>query len=271
MSDVIYSLDGTAVAVLLWLLMMVAVEAGLRLGRRTGNRLDDQQQEQIGTVQASIIGMLALMLGFTFSMALGRYDSRSDAVVDEANAIGTTWLRTALLAEPARSESRALLREYVAVRVEAGNHAMSDVDERARLLARAETLQASLWDTVIRQARQDPGPVTTGLYLQSLNETIDSYGRRVSGLERHVPDSVLLLLYGALIVTGGVIGFRAGTGGHRPPGVTYVMITLIVLIMFLVMDMDRPQRGLIRVDQTPLHALAEQVARALPEASPAAP
>lgn len=255
MANFIYDMDGLVIALVLLGLMLLAVEGGVRIGRGSTGRLGTHQLEQIGTIQTSLLGMLALLLGFTFSMALGRFDTRSDAVVDEANAIGTTWLRTSLLGGEAREEARALLRAYATVRIEAGALPMDQREQRQRLLARAEALQAQLWDNAARHATANPNPVSAGLYVQALNETIDAYGRRIAGLERHVPESVLLLLYGAFLGTGAIIGYASGVAGHRPARATYVMIVLIVMLMFMVMDMDRPQRGLIRVDQDSLLAL----------------
>lgn len=260
MADFLYDRNTLVIALVVTLLMAAAMELGLRTGLKSRHRADEDVRSQVSTMQSSLLGILALLLGFTFSMALSRFDARSDAVVDEANAIGTTWLRTGLLAEPARDEARSLLREYVGLRVQAGGLAMSRRDERATLLGEAERVQAALWRVAEQTTQQAANPATTGLFVQALNETIDSYGRRVAGLERHVPSFVILLVFGAFVVTGGVVGYTAGLGGHRPANVSYLMVGVIVVLMMMVMDLDRPQRGFIQIDQQSLVKLQEALA-----------
>jgi uncharacterized membrane protein (Fun14 family) len=90
------------------------------------------------------------------------------------------------------------------------------------------------------------------LFIQALNELIDSYGRRDAALGRHVPELVLFLLYGTFLMTGGVVGFAAGVAGHRASIVTYILVILIVVLTFIIVDLDRPRRGLIQVSQSSL-------------------
>jgi hypothetical protein len=93
------------------------------------------------------------------------------------------------------------------------------------------------------------------LFIQSLNEAIDSHGRRIAALNRHVPEPVLIILFGTFLMTCGVVGYAAGITGHRLSEVTYILVALIVVLAFIIMDIDRPRRGLIKVDQTSLSDL----------------
>jgi len=110
----------------------------------------------------------------------------------------------------------------------------------------------ALWGCARKAAKEDNNPVTSGLFIQSLNETIDSYGRREAALNRHVPEIILFLLYGTFLMTGGIIGYSAGIAGHRPAMISYILVALIVVLAFIIADLDRPRRGLIKVDQTSL-------------------
>jgi uncharacterized membrane protein (Fun14 family) len=92
--------------------------------------------------------------------------------------------------------------------------------------------------------------VTTGLFIQSLNETIDSYGRRDAALSRHVPEIIFFLLFATFVLTGGVIGYAAGAAGHRPSLASYILVVVIVILVFIIIDLDRPRRGVIRIDQS---------------------
>ena len=106
-----------ATGALLWL----AMEGGYRIGRWRHARIVDEKEQPVGAMVASILGLVALVLGFTFSLAASRFDARRMAVLEEANAIGTTYLRARLLPEPQRSEVARLLREYVEVRIRGVN------------------------------------------------------------------------------------------------------------------------------------------------------
>jgi hypothetical protein len=248
---------------------VVAVEAGYRLGVLRRDRTDEPSRAHIHLTETSTIGILALLLAFSFSQALQRYDSRSDQVVDEANAIGTAWLRIDLLPPQLRGEVRVLMRKYVDVQVRSSRIATASGDEWRAAVGEAAELQAALWSYVGRASALDPNMGTTGLFTQSLNEMFDSYGRRDAGLARHVPEPVLLLLFGVFLVAATIVGFAAGTEGHRPPAVSLVMVGLIVLLILAVLDLDRPRRGLIEVPKQSLYDLQASIHKAMAPASAA--
>ena len=116
MDDVLYGLSSATIAFTSLALMLLAMEAGYRAGRRAQVTTTETSRSQINTVQASLLGLLALLLGFTFSIALERHNGRSSAVVEEANTIGTAFLRTELLPEPARGDARRTFAEYAGAR-----------------------------------------------------------------------------------------------------------------------------------------------------------
>lgn len=228
--------------------MILAIEIGYCLGL-TNRIKSDTAKEQVNTIQSSLLGILALMLGFTFSLALNRFDTRSNAVVNEANAIGTAYLRADLLPEPNRNQMQQLLKDYLKLRVMAGSFALDNQDERDPLLKKATQLQEQIWQETMLASLKEPNAATTGLFTQAINSMIDAYGVRIAELNRHVPELVLLLLYGSFIVTGGIIGYTAGIGRHRPAAASYIMVALVVMLMSMVVDLDRPRRGLITVNQ----------------------
>jgi hypothetical protein len=121
-------------------------------------------------------------------------------------------------------------------------------------------LQLELWSRAAEQARGDPNAVTSGLYLQALNAMIDAYGTRNAALDRHVPELVLFLLFGTFLITGSIVGYASGTDRHRSSLVTYLMVALIVVLVFLIIDLDRPRRGLIGVSHASLVELATGIA-----------
>ncbi len=261
MTEVMYDKPSILIAAVLLVSMIVAIEVGGRLGRRFHDGTDKALKTQVAGMQASLLGILALLLGFTFSQSLQRFDTRSAAVVDEANAIGTALLRTELLASPGGDESLALMRDYIDVRVRAAAVSLDRAEERGELQAAARRLQERLWQLAVREVASTDRPATLNLFISSLNDMIDSNARRDAALDRHVPELVLFLLYGTFILTGGLLGYAAGVGGTRASYSSYILVVLIVVLVFIIIDLDRPRRGLIEVDQTSLVSLGEAVRR----------
>jgi uncharacterized membrane protein (Fun14 family) len=259
MREIMYDQSSFLIVAVLFVSLALAVEVGYRIGRRVQGRASEASRSHVSAVQASLLGVLALILGFTFSQALQRYDSRSEAVVDEANAIGTAYLRAQLLPSSVRGEVTASLRDYLDTRVRASVIPLSDEAARQALLAKTDQQQAALWGYASQAVEEDPNPVPTGLFIQSLNDMIDSYGRRIAALDRHVPEVVLYLLFATFLLTLGIVGYAAGVAGHRVSLVTYIMVVLIVLLVFVIIDLDRPRRGLIQVNQESLTELQRSI------------
>lgn len=245
-----YSVNSLLIAGVLFATMAIAIEVGNRIGGINRKSASESTKTHVNAIQASVLGVLALLLGFTFSLALQRFDSRSEAVVEEANAIGTTYLRARLLPTSVRSEVQKLLHRYVNFRVEAGAVSLVSEPERQALVTQANQVLDVLWECARQAAEEAPNPVTSGLFIQSLNDTIDAFGRRDAALSRHVPEIIWFLLFGTLLLTGGVVGYSSGVAGHRAPAVTFILVLLIVVLTFVIIDLDRPRRGLIQVDQT---------------------
>ena len=257
MDEVMYDLNSILICFLLLIAMIVALELGFRGGRIWHNKGSDGQKSQLNAVQGSLLGLLALLLGFTFSLALQRYDDRSKAVVDEANAIGTAMLRSQLIDASVRDDSLNSLRNYLELRIRSSNVSLDQHDERAALLIESEVVQASLWELVGRAVELDARAITSGYYLQALNEMFDSYARRDAALNRHVPEAVLFLLFTTFVMVSTIVGITSGASGGRPPASMLIMVTLIVLLVFIIIDLDRPRRGIIEVDQSSLTSLQQ--------------
>lgn len=259
LEELLYSINSVVIAVGLFLLIMLANEIAYRFARRSAAIADPGLTTQTNAIQAGILGLLALLLGFSFNMALQRFDARSTAAIEEANAIGTVWLRTALLPEQYATETGSLLSDYVDIRLTGGAIDMAQPARRDEIAAQTLQLQARLWTVVTDAAASDLPPSKAGLVVQALNEMIDAYSRRQAQLDKHVPEVVLLLLFVIFVVSGSILGAASGLGGGRPLLATVSMSALIVLVIFIVIDLDRPRRGLIQVDQSSMSALRLQI------------
>ena len=254
-----YDIDVGLIAIILLASTGLALELGYRVGFRFRERTDAPSRQHIHQTETATVGLLALLLAFTLSQSLQRYDSRSDQVVDEANAIGTAWLRIDLLPPSLRDEARSRMREYIDLKVRAVAISTVRLDETRAIVAETGRLQTELWSYGGRAAELDPSPVRSGLFVQALNDMIDSHGRRDAGLARHVPEVVLLLLYGVFLITSTIVGYASGVAGHRPSFVSLVMVGLIVALIFVILDLDRPRRGLIEVSKKSLYDLQASI------------
>ncbi len=251
----------------LWCLFLLAtclsilgVELGYRFGRWRHKFRSDEHETPVAAMVASILGLLAFMLAFTFSMAASRFDARRQAVLEEANAIETTYLRTQLLPEPHRSETARLLREYTDLRVHKLN--IADLPE---LITKSNELHKQLWLHAVAAAETAPHSITTGLFLQSLNETIDIHSKRIFvGLLSRVPLPIWLSLW-SLTLTGMVsIGYQAGLSGTSRSPEMAVLSFAFGLVLLLNIDLDRGQEGLLRVGQQSMVDVLENMQRNAP-------
>lgn len=253
--ELLYGHHSALITAVLFVLILVSNEVGYQVGRRIKSGSDNDLKSLTGSVQASTLGLLALLLGFTFSMALQRYDNRSEGLIAEANAIGTALLRTELLSPEHREDATKLFAQYVGLRIEAGETSLADMDARAAQAVAVLEVQRRLWAVAVEATELDPRPVTSGAFMASLNEMIDAQGRRNALLQLHVPEVVLILLFIVFISAGGILGYTAGLSGTRILVPTILVAFLITMVVFIIVDLDRPRRGLIQVDQTPLQDL----------------
>ena len=193
-------------------------------------------------------------------MPLPRFDSRSQAVLKEANAIGRAYLRTDLLPEAQRHTAKNRIAAYVQLRIEGSKLDLTQEETRRCMQQDVAAAQDAVWAVVLEAAGEDPRPVTAGLFIQALNEMIDAYGERNAALRKHVPEVVLFLLFSVFTIAGSVLGYSGGLEGGRPLLATIAMSVLIVLVIFIIIDLDRPRRGLIEVSQESMLDLLGAVA-----------
>lgn len=240
------------------LTLLVLGEAGYRLGVASRRRNPDAASGHSGSVQGAVLGLLGLLLGFSFAMAVGRNETRRSLAVDEANSIGTTWLRTDFLPAAGREEARGLLRRYAEIRLEA--YPLADGEAYTALAGESTGIQQRLWQIATRAAAEKPDAITAS-FIATLNETIDLQSSRLAARRNRVPGAVWLLL---LVVAGcgaWASGYGSGTGGHRSTFSQIVFPILIAVVITLISDIDRPRHGLIGVSQKPLQDLLDDMRR----------
>ena len=268
-----YSQSSVLIVSGLFIFMLLAMEIGYRSSRRRQARTTEAIT-QANAVLAAMLGLLALLLAFTFSAALQRYEDRSQTVVAEANAIGTTYLRARLLPREMHDEVQALLRQYLDVRIQEGRVDATEPALHESLLRQAKRMEEQLWSHAVRAAELDKSVVTSGLFIQSLNELIDTSATRDAALNRQVPEIVLLLMLGTIVLTTATLGYASGIAGHRVTLAAFVLVILIALVVYLIIDLDRPRRGAIQVSHASMLSLQQAIgaaqANAAPSGSPSA-
>ncbi len=259
LEDFIYNLELGFILLGSLVFFLIATEIGYRLGRRHQDQFNADAKSELSIVQGAMMGLLALLLGFTFSMAISRFETRKQLVLEEANAIGTTYLRAQLLPEPERREVSNLLRQYVAARLEFVRRGVEGkkLDEAKR---ETDALHKRLWSQAMAVGGQDPRSITRGLFIQSLNEVIDLHAKRLQALENHVPGIIIILLFFIAVIATGLIGYGCGVGGRRNFFVTLATALLIAAVILVILDLDRPRRGLIKVSQQRLVELQDSLA-----------
>jgi hypothetical protein len=245
----------------LWLIIAAVVMGFMAVGYLAGRFLRihaETLREPVGIVQGAFFALVGLILAFGLTLAIGRYDTRRTAVVDQANTIGTTYLRAQTLAEPVRGRSLQLLRQYTDASL-ALSHAVPTTSRFARVIARQDVLQRRLWGLAgdaLRGAPQDSAP---RLYVETLNQMIDQQTVRVAALNNRIPNAVLALEVLGAAFAFGLLALYTALHGR---GATTVVLAgaLVTVLLLVIFDLDRPTRGLIRVPDTPLVALRAEMA-----------
>lgn len=249
----LFELSTAALALALFGASLGATALGAFLGRRVRHR-SDNLSEPFGVLQAAMLGVVGLILAFGLSLALSRYEDRRAAIVDEANKIGTTYLRAQTLAEPVRGRSLDLLTDYTESAIRLSNYipgspgaqAASDTEHR---------IQRRLWALAGEALDEAPQESAPRLYVETLNQMIDAQTTRVAALNNQVPSAVLILeILGACIALGLLAAYLALVG--RGFAGIVVAALLVAFLLFITADLDRPTRGLIKV---PDSVLTEQL------------
>jgi hypothetical protein len=227
------------------IISMIAVEAGFRFGKWRHARRKGEKESPVAAMVASVLGLLAFMLAFTFGLAASRFDARRQAVLEEANALGTTYLRAQLLPQPQRTETARLIREYTEMRTQGFN-----AGNIRAIIERSDELHQALWTQAIEAAEKDPHSITTGLFLQSLNETIDLHAKRLFvGLRSRVPMTIWLTLWVLTFIGMFSVGYQTGLSGTRRSPEMPILSFAFAVVLLLIVDLDRAHEGFLRVSQ----------------------
>jgi hypothetical protein len=234
--------------------LLLTQEIGFRLRALTKHDDGEDGRKQVEETRNQVAILLSLLIGFAISMALGRFDERRKLVIDEANAIGTAYLRASMQVEPVKSHAPELLREYVDTRLTIFG-GQASLEERDAARKRATQIQNELWSGATAASQQSPTPITA-TYVSALNDVFDLDSTRVAGRLNRIPWDVWMLLGALSILTSLIIGY----GQKRRAFLASIVPMLTVAIaVSLIADLDSPVSGLIQVSQQSMQSLSDQL------------
>jgi hypothetical protein len=238
----------------IFLLLLASLEIGVWVGKLVARRHTPTDGEKSSTnfATAGMMGLLAFLLGVSLSMASDRYQQRRDSVLAEANAIGTAWLRAAVGTTASEAQAlHRLLRDYTEVRIAAVIGSSDPMKSDQRLRERTNELQSEIWTIARGAAERSPTPIS-GLLLSSLNEMIDLSLTNRRNFHTYVPPYILRLLLTVSILAVGAVGYGFGLVGSRQPILSVLLLGVWTVAIVLILDIDRPQSGEVRIDPAPL-------------------
>ena len=251
-----YRLSSHELGLILFGVIVGATALGLVLGRAVRHR-SEHLREPLGVLQAALLGLVALVLAFGLSLAVGRYESRRADLVEEANAIGTTYLRAQTLAEPLRTRSLERLVRYTDTSIRLSDSVPGSAEAR-KAVADGQLLQRELWQLAGQALADAPTASAPRLYVETLNEMIDMQTVQVSALNNRVPGAVLVFEVVAASIALGLLALYLAMLAR---GVISVVLAaaFISVLLLVTFDLDRPVRGLVRVPDTPLIDVRESM------------
>ncbi|MEE4317514.1 MAG: hypothetical protein V2I74_11095 [Erythrobacter sp.] len=249
------------IALLLFGGMVISAVAGLAARRLPALVFDRTEGEANDAfIVSAVLGLLALLLGFTFSLALSRYEDRREMVLQEANAIGTAYLRAQLIDEPQRARVSAILVEYADNRLALAGRIDDRFEQR---MAKNDQLLVELWAHTARTPETSGANPVTSLFIASVNEVIDLDAARKNARAAKVPSAVYAVLMIYMMATAAFLGYSLVGMSTRIAAVG--LFLLFSISMLLIVDIDRPLVGMLREQQKPMEDLLAFFASASPE------
>jgi hypothetical protein len=243
------------VFVISFLFLLFSVTTGGRLLTRF-QPPDQRSRDNLSLILSATLTLLGLIVGFTFSMAVGRYDQRKNLEEEEANAIGTEYLRVDFLPAPEAARVRTLLKGYLAERIL--NYTTSDLGQVGEIDVRTAKLQAELWSTVAGAVQAQPLPPTMTLVASGMNDVLNSQGYAQAAWWNRIPRAAWILMLTIAVLSHVLVGY--GVQNFKNERGFLIALPLVMgIAFFLIADIDSPRSGIIRVHPQNLETLAQSL------------
>jgi len=245
-----------AVYVGLVVVVLIAAEVGFRVGIWMQDRSDKPGEGRMtGAVVGGMLGLMAFMMAFTIGIVINQQGDRRAMVVEEANVIGTAWLRAGFLEEPDLSAVRPLLVEYTEIRIAAAN----DPSQLDTVVTRSEEIHNELWAIMEDNVRRGNESAIVGLTVDSINDLIDVHSERLFVANLRLPRILGILLLLATILSFLLVGVASSADRKRDTSAMILFALVFVAVLIVIIDLDRPQDGLLTVPQTAMTDLLRQI------------
>jgi hypothetical protein len=226
--------------------MVVLLELGRWLGRQRQGKDEEGARAGLGAVEGAVFTLLGLLIAFTFSGAASRFDGRRQLIVQEANAIGTAWLRLDLLSANAQPELRTLFRQYLDTRLSAYQK-MPDYEAAIAEIGKANAFQVRIWGKAVAACQESPNPAKAQL-IPALNEMFDLAATRTTAARTH-PPAIIFIMLGVLALTSALLAGYGMAGGKARSWIHIFGFALIMATtVYVILDLEFPRLGIIRVD-----------------------
>lgn len=226
--------------------MVIFMEIGRHLGQRRASKDAEGAKAGLGVVEGAVFALMGLLVAFTFSGAASRFDSRRTLIIEEANAIGTAWLRLDLLPASAQPELRDLFRSYLDARLSVYRK-LPDIEAARGELAKASALQNGIWNRAMAACRESASPLTAQM-IPALNQMFDIASSRSAVSQIH-PPAIIFIMLGVLALTSSMLAGFAMAGGKSRSWIHMIGFSLILaMTVYVILDLEFPRLGFIRVD-----------------------
>jgi hypothetical protein len=239
-------ISSTTIVVVLVLLMVFFYWFAFKITAYLNKKSHGIEIKHIGTIQGSLLGLLALILAFTFNMSVTRYDQRREVVIEEANDIGTAILRSDLYPDSSRAEFRKDFKEYVEARI-LYYEARTDIKTIQTTLDKSDIISKRIWKRAALLSLDPNAIVRSNQMIPALNSMIDVVTSRDALRTANVPDAVLWLLFSLCLIGSFVVGL-----GSNQDKISWIVIWSFAIMMavsvYFVLDLDRPRQGIITND-----------------------
>lgn len=244
------------------IIVSVAFEGGFQAGSFAKSKEKVELNAPVGAMVGVVLSLSAFILAFTFGVAAERFNDRRVLVIEEANSIGTTFLRSNFLPEQNRKEVQDLLRQYVRVRQKLAHDfdLTHDYSVVAVAAAEAEQIQDRLWAQATTVGNNNLDSDVIALFIDSLNDTIDLQSKRIAaGMHARLPKLVWIALYLLITLSMFGLGYQFGFAGKRNWSITSATVLSLAIVILLIADLDRPLDGFLQTSKQPLNDLAKKL------------
>ena len=235
---------------------LLAAEVGFRFGLWLQDRSDKPGESKMtGAVVGGMLGLMAFLMAFTIGIVIDQQGNRRAMVVEEANAIGTAWLRAGFLDESGTAVVRPLLQEYTEIRIAAAG----DLSLYDAVVTRSEAIHNELWAIMEESVAGGDESAIMGLTVDSVNDLIDVHSERLFVANLRLPRILGILLFLATILSFLLVGAASSADRKRDTAAMVLFALVFAAVLIVIIDLDRPQEGLLTVPQTAMTDLLRQI------------